>query len=145
MYSCYGLMVGAISLHELEGIFLIVLLANIDVGWLQNPSYYIVYLAYPVALPRPQLGDSLAEMVLSIEHSTGFQPGANKLPSLHVSFAWFVCFACRGQKLNKFGESVVFLIAVMITVSTLFLKQHVVLDAATGVLLAVLTWKLASV
>ncbi|MFQ5769265.1 MAG: hypothetical protein ACE5HX_01925 [bacterium] len=40
VYGCYGLLVGAISLHELEGIFLIVLLANIDVGWLQNPIYY---------------------------------------------------------------------------------------------------------
>lgn len=40
VYSCYGLLVGAISVHELEGIFLIVLLANIDVGWLQNPIYY---------------------------------------------------------------------------------------------------------
>ena len=40
VYSCYGLFIGAIAVHELEGIFLIVLLANIDVGWLQNPSYY---------------------------------------------------------------------------------------------------------
>lgn len=40
VYGCYGLLVGAVSLHELEGIFLIVLLANIDIGWLQNPSYY---------------------------------------------------------------------------------------------------------
>ncbi len=40
VYSCYGLFVGAISIHELEGIFLIILLANIDVGWLQNPIYY---------------------------------------------------------------------------------------------------------
>lgn len=40
VYSCYGLLVGAVSTHELEGIFLIVLVANIDVGWLQNPSYY---------------------------------------------------------------------------------------------------------
>jgi hypothetical protein len=40
IYGCYGLFIGSISIHELEGIFLIVLLANIDVGWLQNPSYF---------------------------------------------------------------------------------------------------------
>ena len=40
VYGCAGLFIGAVSVHELEGIFLIVLLANIDVGWLQNPSYY---------------------------------------------------------------------------------------------------------
>lgn len=40
IYSCYGLFIGAISLHELEGIFLIILVANVDIGWLQNPMYY---------------------------------------------------------------------------------------------------------
>jgi len=40
VYGCLGLLVGAVSRHELEGIFVIVLLTNIDVGWLQNPIYY---------------------------------------------------------------------------------------------------------
>lgn len=40
IYSCYGLLIGAISKHELEGIFLIILVANIDIGWLQNPMYF---------------------------------------------------------------------------------------------------------
>ena len=41
VYSCYGLFIGAISKHELEGIFLIILVANVDVGWLQNPIYFL--------------------------------------------------------------------------------------------------------
>jgi len=40
VYACYGLFVGAIFKRELEGILFVVLLANIDVGWLQNPIYY---------------------------------------------------------------------------------------------------------
>jgi hypothetical protein len=32
--------VGALFKRELEGILFIVLLANIDAGWLQNPIYY---------------------------------------------------------------------------------------------------------
>jgi len=39
-YGCLGLLVGAIAQHELEGIFGIVLLTNVDVGWLQNPIYF---------------------------------------------------------------------------------------------------------
>ncbi len=57
IYSCFGLLVGSISFHELEGIFLIVLVANIDVGWLQNPIYY---------------NDSTNKTV--IEHLPGFFP-----------------------------------------------------------------------
>jgi hypothetical protein len=40
VYGSYGLLVGAMFRRELEGILLIVLLANIDIGWLQNPIYY---------------------------------------------------------------------------------------------------------
>jgi hypothetical protein len=40
VYGCYGLMIGSLLKGKLEGIFLIVLLANIDAGWLQNPMYY---------------------------------------------------------------------------------------------------------
>lgn len=40
VYGCYGLLIGAAVAHELEGMFVIVLLTNIDAGWLQNPIYY---------------------------------------------------------------------------------------------------------
>lgn len=40
IYCSYGLFIGSISRHELEGIFLIILVANVDIGWLQNPLYF---------------------------------------------------------------------------------------------------------
>ena len=40
VYGCYGLAIGSMIKGKLEGVFFIVLLANIDAGWLQNPMYY---------------------------------------------------------------------------------------------------------
>jgi len=40
VYGSYGLLVGALVRRELEGILFVVLITNIDVGWLQNPIYY---------------------------------------------------------------------------------------------------------
>jgi len=40
VYGCYGLVVGSLIRGELEGILLIILLANLDAGWLQNPLFY---------------------------------------------------------------------------------------------------------
>jgi hypothetical protein len=40
VYGCYGLFVGSLIKGELEGILLVVLLANIDAGWLQNPIFF---------------------------------------------------------------------------------------------------------
>jgi hypothetical protein len=40
VYGCYGLLAGAIFRHELEAIFAILVVVNVDAGWLQNPIYY---------------------------------------------------------------------------------------------------------
>lgn len=40
VYGCFGLTIGTLIKGKLEGVFFIVLLANIDAGWLQNPMYY---------------------------------------------------------------------------------------------------------
>ena len=40
VYGCYGLLAGSLFKRELEGILSIVLVTNIDVGWLQNPVFY---------------------------------------------------------------------------------------------------------
>lgn len=40
VYGGYGFLAGSIIKGELEGVLLILLLVNIDVGWLQNPVFY---------------------------------------------------------------------------------------------------------
>lgn len=40
LYGALGMAVGAIVREELEGILVILLLVNVDAGWLQNPVFY---------------------------------------------------------------------------------------------------------
>jgi ABC-2 type transport system permease protein len=40
VYGTFGMIVGAVVRRELEGILLILLLVNIDAGWLQSPVFY---------------------------------------------------------------------------------------------------------
>jgi membrane-associated phospholipid phosphatase len=108
-----------------------------------NLSAFILYFIFPVAFPRPELGQSLSEHLLSFLYKIDFHPGANKLPSLHVTFTWIVYLACRGQRLNKLGETIVFFVAVLITLSALFVKQHVVADVVAGLGWAFTSWALA--
>jgi membrane-associated phospholipid phosphatase len=102
-----------------------------------------VYILYPIAFPRPVLGTSLSDMVLALEYKVDFYPGANKLPSLHVAFAWIVYLACRRQRLSRAGDAAVFATAALITAATLFVKQHIVLDAAAGVAWGFGAWAVA--
>ncbi len=40
IYGSYGLMVGSLVKGQLEGVLSVVLLANIDAGWIQNPLFF---------------------------------------------------------------------------------------------------------
>jgi membrane-associated phospholipid phosphatase len=110
---------------------------------LANLSAFLVYLTLPVAFPRPELGHSLSERLLAFIYGVDFYPGANKLPSLHVTFAWTVYLVCRKQRLNRLGEGLVLLLAGMITISALFVKQHIILDVVVGTRWAFAAWVLA--
>lgn len=64
---------------------------------LANISAFTVYLTFPISFPRPELGHTLSEHLLSFIYGVDFHPGANKLPSLHVTFAWIIYLVCWGQ------------------------------------------------
>jgi membrane-associated phospholipid phosphatase len=108
-----------------------------------NLTSFVVYLAYPVAFPKPELGTSISERLIWLEYVMDFHPGGNNLPSLHVIFAWLIYFICLKQGLRKSVEYSMFLVALLITVSTLFVKQHILADVVAGIAWAVVSWMAA--
>lgn len=103
---------------------------------------YVVYVVFPVGLPRVPLGDSLAERVLSIEYAADFPPGVNNMPSLHVAFVWIITLALLRER-RPVVDVALTVVASLITVSTLMVKQHLVIDVVTGGLWAVGAWQIA--
>lgn len=110
---------------------------------LANITAYAVYFLWPVTLPLPDLGRSLAERVLAAHNAIDFRPGACKLPSLHVVFVWLTYFGCRKLPWGRLGDAAMVLTAVLITVSTVLVKKHVVVDVLAGVVWAVAAWNAA--
>lgn len=121
--------------HRLNRALLSIIFANL--------SAFIMYLVFPVAFPRPELGRSLSDSLLTFLYYVDFRPGANKLPSLHVTFTWVIFLTCRGQRLGKFGDAIILFIAILITCSALFVKQHVIADVVIGLCWAFGAWSLA--
>jgi membrane-associated phospholipid phosphatase len=99
---------------------------------------YAFFLAYPTAAPRPPevIGQGFAAWGLRFLYEA--DPPYNCFPSLHVAHSFVSALTCWRLH-RKLGVAAT-LGASLVAVSTLFAKQHYVLDVVAGVLLAALAY-----
>ncbi|MCB5474019.1 phosphatase PAP2 family protein [Blautia luti] len=96
----------------------------------------VIFLAYPTTNTRPVIEgsgfwDLLAGWLYSIDAAD------NLFPSIHCLVSWFCFLAVKGQKkIPIWYKAVSFILAVLVFLSTLFSKQHVIVDVAGGIFLA---------
>jgi membrane-associated phospholipid phosphatase len=102
---------------------------------LVNVAAFCTYVLFPVSFPRPQVGDSWPERLLAFIYSFEFTPSANNMPSLHVAMSWLVWLVCRPH-LSAPARRALLALVLAVFVSTLLVKQHIVIDVITGLLYA---------
>ena len=96
----------------------------------------VIFLAYPTTNTRPVIEgsgfwDVLAGWLYSIDAAD------NLFPSIHCLVSWFCFLAVKGQKkIPTWYKAFSFILAVIVFLSTLFTKQHVIVDVIGGVALA---------
>lgn len=97
---------------------------------------YTTYLLYPVYFERPHLEvTSLHTWLLSLEY---MDKPYNHFPSLHVALSWLAVF---GSQVSRRARVVLSVLAVGISVSTLFVKQHYIADVVYGFAVAGVAWR----
>lgn len=84
VYGAYGLLVGALFRQELEGVLFVVLLANLDIGWLQNPLYYAHAQNQAVIRSLPGYWPSQVTMAAAFSEHTALE----LLPTAAMSLAY---------------------------------------------------------
>jgi membrane-associated phospholipid phosphatase len=101
---------------------------------------YAVFLMYPTSAPRPDAvsGEGFAPWTLRIMYD--IDPPYNCFPSLHVAYAFVSALACFRVH-RRLGRAAVAW-AALISVSTLFTKQHYALDVIAGAAAAGLAYVL---
>lgn len=96
----------------------------------------VFFLAFPTTNTRPVitgggLWNQAALWLYSIDAAD------NLFPSIHCLVSWFCYLGIRGRKeIPRWYQSVSMVIAILVFVSTLLTKQHVIVDVAGGILLA---------
>jgi membrane-associated phospholipid phosphatase len=102
---------------------------------------YACFIAYPTIGPRPAsvAGDGFSEWTLRAIYSSDHR--YNCLPSLHVAQCFLAAFACH--RVDRRVGLAAMAWAFAVGLSTVYTKQHYVMDVVTGVLLAMLGYVVA--
>lgn len=103
------------------------------------------YIFLPSFYPRELFVDTTTISGWLIEITRSIDGPHNTFPSGHVTFAWLlVFFASLSQytQKNRWIKLVYFLWAILVSISTLTLKQHFVVDVVSGMALATLSYYL---
>ncbi len=100
---------------------------------------YASFLLVPVYLERPSFEvTSLHTWLLSLQY---LDKSYNHLPSLHVTLSWL---AVHSAQCDRRTRLVLILLACGISISTLFVKQHYIVDVVLGYALAWGAWRLGA-
>jgi len=101
---------------------------------------YVCFLVYPTVAPRAPtiVGDGFAAWGLRFLYDA--DPPYNCFPSLHVAHSFVSALTC--YRLHRRLGVAALLCASLVAVSTVFTKQHYILDVIAGILLAVAAYVL---
>jgi membrane-associated phospholipid phosphatase len=101
-------------------------------------AYVFFFFLYPTAAPRPPrvIGEGFAMWGLRALYSS--DPPYNCFPSLHVAHSFVSALA--SYRVNRGLGVLAMICAALVALSTLFTKQHYVVDVIAGVVLALVAY-----
>lgn len=133
------ILVTSFLILQKKDIFLALMFSNIFAGIV----LCLFYVLFPAFYPREMFVDTATISGWLIEMTQSIDGPHNTFPSSHVTFAWLlVFFANLSQyvKGHRWLRLVYFYWAILISISTLMLKQHYIVDVISGFALAILMY-----
>lgn len=99
----------------------------------------IIFIFYPTLLVRPEISvDSVFTWLVNLIY-WGDTPALNCFPSIHCANCFVAIFIMiKGNKIKKQHRFTTSIFALLIIASTLFIKQHVVIDVVGAFVLALI-------
>lgn len=96
----------------------------------------IVFIVFPTTMTRPEVtGNGIFDLAMKMIYFLDLP--YNLLPSIHCMLSWLLTRGIIGSdKVPKWYQMASIVISILIFLSTLFTKQHVIVDIFTGVLVA---------
>lgn len=103
----------------------------------------VIFLALPTTNQRPEIiGTGFWEEGMRLLYR--IDRADNLFPSIHCLVSWLCFTSVRSSRASLPVKGAVLAGAVLVCLSTLFTCQHVLADAAAGIFIAELSWKIAA-
>lgn len=108
------------------------------------------HLVLPSYYPRQELllGTDSSVSLWLVELTRQFDAACNTFPSGHVTFSWILYFCARQADSIKRANKLIYIYllwTILVSISTLVLKQHYIFDVISGIILAYISVVIARV
>lgn len=102
----------------------------------------LIFVVFPNGVIRPEIVDtSFSSKLVKILYTLD-TPSINCLPSIHCLYAFLFLLSAidTKDKTTVFYKIIIFVLTIFIVLATMFIKQHVLLDAIVAFAISLLTW-----
>lgn len=102
----------------------------------------IIFVVFPNGVIRPEITDTtLASKLVKILYTLD-TPAINCMPSIHCLYAYLFLFSAidTKDKTSIWYKIIICILAILIVLATMFIKQHVILDAIVSLIIATIVW-----
>ncbi|MEG2351370.1 MAG: phosphatase PAP2 family protein [Bacilli bacterium] len=100
----------------------------------------IIFIVFPTTIIRAEhLGNGVTNLLVKLIYYLD-TPALNCLPSLHCIICFLFIYCSINFKLPKAFKIITTFLSIIIIISTLFIKQHVIYDVAAAFIISLISW-----
>ena len=120
------------------------------VVWVINYCYigeticFIIMIIFPTIMPRPEiLGTDFFSRMVNAQYT--IDAADNLFPSIHCFVSYLCWIGVRNNpNIPKWYQNTSFVLAILVFISTLTVKQHVIVDVFASVIVAQIAYKISA-
>ena len=99
----------------------------------------ITFIVFPTKIERVIPGNSISDKIIKILYI--LDDPTCCMPSLHCLICFYIIFAIINTKyIKKYVKIIIIIISICIILSTLFIKQHVILDVVAALIISLASY-----
>lgn len=102
----------------------------------------IIFISFPNTVLRANIqGTDIASKLVKVIYNLD-DPGINCLPSIHCLYSFLFIFSIMDTKYKSpiWMKLIITILSILVVLSTLFIKQHVVYDAIAAFVIGIVVW-----